>query len=94
MRYVIKCGDCKVTIGETDSLGESAAGGRCARCVREWDAVYERGRKNPGVPVCVMCGREAVPTTVYCRPHILSEAPDDIEELEAAEAILAREEAS
>ena len=32
MRYVIKCDDCKTKIGETDSLGESAAGGRCDKC--------------------------------------------------------------
>lgn len=32
MKYVIKCDDCKRTIGETDSLSESAAGGRCKEC--------------------------------------------------------------
>ena len=30
--YRIKCDECKVTIGETDLLSESAAGGRCADC--------------------------------------------------------------
>ena len=28
-RYEIKCDDCKATIGTTDLLSESAAGGRC-----------------------------------------------------------------
>ena len=31
--YIIKCDECKVTIGETDSMRESAAGGRCIDCV-------------------------------------------------------------
>lgn len=31
-KYVIKCDDCKVTIGTTDSLRESAEGGQCAKC--------------------------------------------------------------
>ena len=31
--FAIKCDDCKETIGETNSLGESAAGGRCADCM-------------------------------------------------------------
>lgn len=31
-RYVIKCDDCKQTIGQTDNLSESAAGGRCEEC--------------------------------------------------------------
>lgn len=30
--YDIKCDDCKIKIGETDSLKESAEGGRCAVC--------------------------------------------------------------
>lgn len=32
MKYVIKCDDCKQEIGQTDSLSESAAGGRCEVC--------------------------------------------------------------
>ncbi len=32
-KYVIKCDDCKQTIGHTDSLRESAEGGRCDLCV-------------------------------------------------------------
>lgn len=28
-QYEIKCDECKTTIGRTDSLRESAAGGRC-----------------------------------------------------------------
>jgi predicted SprT family Zn-dependent metalloprotease len=31
-KYEIKCDDCKVTIGRTDSVGRSAQGGRCAAC--------------------------------------------------------------
>lgn len=31
-RYEIKCDDCKTTIGTTDSIRESAAGGRCDEC--------------------------------------------------------------
>ena len=31
-RYIVKCDDCKTTIGQTDSLKESAEGGRCAPC--------------------------------------------------------------
>ena len=31
-QYVIKCDDCKQQIGSTDSLSESAAGGRCWTC--------------------------------------------------------------
>lgn len=31
-RYEIKCDDCKATIGRTDLVSESAAGGRCADC--------------------------------------------------------------
>ena len=31
-RYEIKCHDCKREIGRTDSVGESAAGGRCNPC--------------------------------------------------------------
>lgn len=31
-RYEIKCDDCKATIGTTDLLAESAAGGRCNEC--------------------------------------------------------------
>lgn len=30
--YIIKCDNCKVQIGETDSVRESAAGGRCVVC--------------------------------------------------------------
>lgn len=30
--YEIKCDDCKATIRLTDSLSESAAGGRCESC--------------------------------------------------------------
>ena len=32
-QYEIKCDECKATIGETDSLSESAAGGRCTDCM-------------------------------------------------------------
>lgn len=32
MPYEIKCDECKVKIGETDSVRESAAGGRCEDC--------------------------------------------------------------
>lgn len=32
--YVIKCDDCKQTIGKTNSLQESAAGGQCASCLQ------------------------------------------------------------
>lgn len=35
-RYVVKCDDCKRDLRETDSLQESAAGGRCESC-RETD---------------------------------------------------------
>lgn len=31
-RYAIKCDDCQQTIGQTASLAESAAGGRCPSC--------------------------------------------------------------
>ena len=31
-RYEIKCDECKVTIGHTNSLAESAQGGRCDEC--------------------------------------------------------------
>ena len=31
-RYIIKCDDCKQQVGSTDSLAESAAGGRCWTC--------------------------------------------------------------
>lgn len=30
--YEIKCDDCKKVIGRTDSLHESACGGRCFEC--------------------------------------------------------------
>ena len=30
--YIIKCDDCKHTIGQTNSLTESVAGGQCATC--------------------------------------------------------------
>ena len=30
--YVIKCDDCKQTVGTTDDLSESVAGGRCWTC--------------------------------------------------------------
>lgn len=30
--YIIKCDNCKVQIGETDSMRESAAGGHCDEC--------------------------------------------------------------
>jgi hypothetical protein len=33
-RYEVKCDDCKATLRRTDSMGESAAGGRCADCRR------------------------------------------------------------
>ena len=31
-RYEIKCDDCKVTIGRTDSIARSAQGGICEAC--------------------------------------------------------------
>lgn len=45
-RYIIKCDECKETIGETDSLSESAAGGRCDKCIailREGTDIYYTG---------------------------------------------------
>jgi predicted SprT family Zn-dependent metalloprotease len=30
--YAVKCDDCKVEIRRTDSVQESAAGGRCETC--------------------------------------------------------------
>lgn len=34
--YFIKCDNCKTEIGSTDSVRESAAGGRCVRkCAEE-----------------------------------------------------------
>lgn len=32
-RYEVRCDDCKKTIRMTDSVGESAAGGRCNDCL-------------------------------------------------------------
>ena len=32
LRYVVKCDECKRTIGETDSIIVSAEGGRCEEC--------------------------------------------------------------
>ena len=32
MKYVIKCDDCKKTIGRTNSMARSAQGGRCTEC--------------------------------------------------------------
>lgn len=48
MSYVIKCDECKTTIGETDDLGVSAAGGRCQAC-----------KPIPYGEPCGMCGRAA-----------------------------------
>lgn len=31
-QYAIRCDDCKTEIGRTNSLSESAAGGRCEKC--------------------------------------------------------------
>lgn len=41
MKYIIKCDDCKKTIGETDSLAESAAGGICNDCKPERNYLEE-----------------------------------------------------
>lgn len=32
LKYIVKCDECKRSIGETDSLQESAAGGTCFNC--------------------------------------------------------------
>ncbi len=37
--YWIKCDNCKTEIGQTDSLHESACGGRCVSC-KEKDRVF------------------------------------------------------
>ena len=36
-RYIIKCDECKTTMGRTDSMVESAQGGRCIKCRKKWD---------------------------------------------------------
>ena len=35
MKYIIKCDECKKTIGTTDSLRVSAEGGQCDECKKE-----------------------------------------------------------
>lgn len=43
-RYVIKCDECKRTIGTTDSLRKSAAGGVCPEC---WQKAMPRSVAGP-----------------------------------------------
>lgn len=43
-KYWIKCDGCKVEIGQTDSLHESACGGKCDEC-KEKDKAFLAGLK-------------------------------------------------
>lgn len=53
-RYIIKCDDRKEKIGETDNLGESAAGGRCEEC---WHQMRADTRKAEAA-IAKAAGRE------------------------------------
>ena len=70
MAYEIKCDDCKTTMGQTNLLQVSAAGGRCAVCRgytkgrKAWTAtrklsLWPDGRR-PGVIVFSFPGKELV----------------------------------
>ena len=72
-RYEVLCDDCKATLRTTDSLPESAAGGRCLRCrpdfVAEGDGCPSCGERDvdrlvwhdDDTHVRCDCGRDFVP---------------------------------
>lgn len=58
MRYQIKCDECKTAIGETDSLAESAAGGKCDRCRTPFSPLLPHGRGyKPNIMAAMVNGK-------------------------------------
>ena len=48
MKYLIKCDECKHTIGETDELSASAAGGTCDACRSDGEVAPRGGSRADG----------------------------------------------
>ena len=46
MRYVIKCDECKKTIGYTNDMGVSARGGKCSNCKKKYQTNAEQLKKS------------------------------------------------
>jgi hypothetical protein len=82
-KYLVRCDDCKKTIGQTDSLRESAAGGRCDECSapkpQRTPSVEGRRASVAGTPRidCPKCSKRHYANR-SCRKSELAAAPAEM----------------